>query len=882
MPSKVKDIEDDDIVEEAKSHDRPRQRRRKSSKTSHQKTSKTSDRSSTNLDSTSSTKRRSPTKVTEVERQSSSDVLQPSTPSTPNTPTASKTSLPYPSFSKAHCKEAVGSRDNVNARLSYYTPDPTDLNQRGKDATIPSGPAGEPPPSPPLTNVDTKSMPNDGESTKAPLSEGGGEKNPHQQDQNGRKERVVRVERKRTDLQKAADDLKRRLQSKSNSSLGHSHDERHRSFHSSTTYRERKEKDGSTMSPRSSKAGTPSKARTDSLLDDGKASTTRRSVSSSKSACTATDTVAESSIDSQATSVASHQPHVQPPFTPLYRKLSPRPGPDSISQTPPTTSDPGLISRHETPAISTINEESAHGDSPMPPPPPPPPTVPFQIPRVDYLLQNGGLTCSVSKSFLAAGRPAPPHINISDAIATQVNHCFAPYSNLLDNYTNVMSKNGSLAVATGYRSVARRLLDRLEAVFARDISYEMCHCIMCHDNPVVQESAEDQDGVSWGEILEYVSGRRELPHWPPFVMETITAPGLGISVEAPMQKLDIDVPDEYRDHYVRQSKKTKLSVDKWLQSQPEAPTSAPQDVDDETLTFAMLTRLEPEQRPLFSSLAGVVPTRPASRIGAPSEVPKIELLEKTGLAIQRLYRLQTPPRDPECAIFLLTSSHLHNVLATLAAISDAEWEILVSGRFDGFLRSGAEDPLPHPSQPSVSRGPSHTPAMSMSRGPTPFTRTATATPALNASSGAPISLDEETEIAALAEIEREIFLGMEALEDAFESLHLKAETVRLALRERGAGLSMASQVRKGGGADNGALDARMGTPFGLGGVKVVPWDSETDDDTGWGGIGGDGMSELAPDDSASNVSRSRVRRPKRRKERATPAPVEEEDEGSII
>lgn len=132
-----------------------------------------------------------------------------------------------------------------------------------------------------------------------------------------------------------------------------------------------------------------------------------------------------------------------------------------------------------------------------------------------------------------------------------------------------------------------------------------------------------------------------------------------------------------------------------------------------------------------------------------------------------------------------------------------------------------------------------------------------------ASFGGPIALDEEMEIAALAEVEREIYLGMEALEDAFEVLHCKAEVVRRTLRERGAGLSVANQNRRGS-----HVEARMGTPSAVGG-----WDSGMDDD-----FLDDGIS-LAPDDSASNISSSRRRRPKRRTERRTPAPVEEEDEG---
>jgi hypothetical protein len=136
-------------------------------------------------------------------------------------------------------------------------------------------------------------------------------------------------------------------------------------------------------------------------------------------------------------------------------------------------------------------------------------------------------------------------------------------------------------------------------------------------------------------------------------------------------------------------------------------------------------------------------------------------------------------------------------------------------------------------------------------------------PSSPASFGGPIALDEETEIAALAEIEREIFLGMEALEDAFEALHCKAEVVRRALRERGAGLSIANQNRRGS-----YVEARLGTPSSALGT----WESGTEDD------GIDDDRSLAPDDSASNISSNRRRRPKRRTERRTPAPVEEEDE----
>jgi len=815
MPSKARESE----VER-----QPSEKRHKSIRSSRKSSSKDRLRSSTTLTTPNTpAKRRTSMPVPELERSSSS---------TP--PNASKSNLPYPSFSKAHSKEAVGSRDNVvNPRLSYYTPDPTDLDRTRKQSEEdgPDNVTGAAPPSPPLTYM---AQPEKGVNV----------------------DRVEKVERKRTDLQRAADELKRKLGRAS--SLTEEKSERRHSTRSRTSHRDLKD-DG--RSPRRSKTGTPSKAKPKSVTVEQSSSGMRshRSLSPAH-ASSATETAASSAIDSDATSVAPNQPKLQPPPVPENRGATPPAEPDSSPRTP-TVTDPGFpLSRKETPAFSLLGEGygNTFGGSPMPPPPPPPPNVPFQQPSVDYLLQNGGLLQSVPKSLLGVGQNHPQDLNQPPVPhANQVARFFAPFNNALDDYTKVVSKNGSMAVATGYRSIARRLLDRLEAVFARDISSETCTCVMCESIP--QPEDYGGEGVSWGEILEYVSGRRELPPWPTFVLDSAQV-GLGISTsEAPCQKLDIDVPEEYKEHYINQSKKTKQSVNRWLESQPSNPVSAPQDVDDETLTFAMLTRLEPDQRPAFSALVGVIPSRPCSTASnisqTPTNTPSSDLLFKTALAVQRLYRLATRPRDPESAIYLLSNPPLHNVLATLAAISDQEWDILTSGRFDGFLRSGAED------HPPPSRGP--TPAnqatAQLSRGPTPALATA----------GAPVALDEETEIAVLAEVEREIYLGMEALEDAFEALHSKAETVRLALRERGAGLSMANQARRGG--EN--LDARLGTPASqCGGGGRFEWESETDD--GWGG------SEIAPDDSASNVSRSRRRRPKKREERRTPAPVEEEsDEG---
>lgn len=754
--------------------------------------------------------------------------------------------LPYPSFSKAHSKEAVGSRDNVaNPRLSYYTPDPTDI-ERGKAVETEDeledsprvAPPSRAPPSPPETTMDQKVK-----LEKVKLD---------------RKSDKVKVERKRTDLQKAADDLKRRLGRTSSIA---SEREKDRSLHSSRSKasmrKSGKDEAESKSSTKKSKPSTPLKLRPKpATVEDSASATSLRRPSSMPSSATNSETTDTSINDSDTTSVAPIQPKLQRPVTPNSNHSSSLLTDPNSSPTTPTIADPRFSSCiKETGAFAT-------DESPMPPPPPPMPNLP--MPRVDYLMQNGGLPRSVPRSLLNIGLPVETQLPASTTPG-QVEKFFAPFNNLLDDYSKVMSRSGSLAVATGYRSVARRLLDRLEAVFARDISSETCTCVLCQTSPISDAELNDKRSVSWGEILEYVCGRQELPQWPAFVLDSAQT-DLGLSPSAqtpPMQKLDVDVPDELRTHYLRQSKKTKESVDRWLASQPQQPYSPPQDFDDDTLTFAMLTRLDPEQRPVFSSLVGVTPSRSASAAGVPSTSPETDLLPKTGLAIQRLYRLTTPPRYPESAMYLLMNPPIHDVLATLAVISDAEWEVLTSGRFDGFLRSGADDvPATTAPPPPPSRGPASrmtTPALPPSRGPTPAPATA----------GAPVALDEETEIAVLAEVEREIFNSMEQLENHFELLHIKAEAVRRALRERGAGLAQANQRRRG----ISDLDARMGTPGSHLGDGYRGWDSETDDGFG------DGMSDIAPDDSASNVSSSRHRRPKRRNERRTPAPVEEEDEG---
>ncbi|KAF2222163.1 hypothetical protein BDZ85DRAFT_166954, partial [Elsinoe ampelina] len=527
--------------------------------------------------------------------------------------------------------------------------------------------------------------------------------------------------------------------------------------------------------------------------------------------------------------------------------------------------------------------------------------VPQETPRVDYLLLNGGLPYLLPKSLIPGSNQPPvqpyqqymsPRIPPSNA-SNDAAQIFSPVMKRIEDLNKVLTKNGSVAVATGYRSVARRLLDRLEHVFARNISSEKCECVMCNTQPASTLSAAEADGVSWGEILEFVSGRRELPPWPPFTLDPETN-GLGISgkIETPMQKLDPDVPEEYKQHYMRQNDKTKRSVQSWLEAQNvNAPQSEPPtDVDDETLSFAMITRLEPDKRPLFAALMkgqSTLPSANPSRAATPANNASPErpnsVLSLASSALQRLYRLQSRPRNPEATLYLVNNPHLHSMLATLAAIAPQEWDILVSGRFDGFLWSGAETSFPPSASVAGSRPPTRgpTPFSSASRGPTPFsplrnisspisrgtTPFSTTGSTAASTSGQPVQHDEETEIAVLFEVERAIYRDMEMLEDAFEALHQGAETLRANLRSRAAGLSVAAQARRGSSAseagEGGAGAGRWGaTPGSMGG-----WGTEEE-------VFDDGRSELAPDDSASNISFARRRRGK---ERRTPGLEEREE-----
>lgn len=855
MPNKDRDVEGDDTPTASAVHDdhpREKQRRSKSERKPREERerdregrphrSSKSTRSSKNSDGASdlsaSKRHRRKDRDKEKERPSSmSDLFAGISNSGMD---MSRISLPYPSFSKAHSKEAL-SREDVSSptqkRSDPFTPEPTDVD--GADGETERGDRGD----------DTRTSSSSKKSARPPT--------PPETDL---------ADKRRTRELKDEDGLLRPRSRASGVSRSQSlRDDRSRVSRKSRT-------SSQATYVKAPPHRSADKLRTESRLSSSSQRSTRRSSSLRVSRRRHGDEVESSPSSAQDSSPKT--PTQNTPFAPpVYTEGRPY----STSTTTTDTDDvSGLHSKTATPA--------SHMGGMPPPPPPPPPALDLQdVPRVDYLLQNGGLAYPVPRNFLSVlPRQTLTKPNEQARAGTEV--LFTPFFNLLEQYNTVLGKSGSIAVATGHRSVARRLLDRLENVFSRDLPENGCSCVMC------DRSHEIHRGLTWGDVLEWVSGRIDLPQWPPFDLAEIGQKAAEVSAEEPARpaspvKLDPDIAEEFREHYLRQSKKVRSAVDKWLTKTGETPVPPPQEVDDETLTFAMLTSLGQDDRPFFNSiLSGSRELRPATRAPTPlHRTTRTDFIIKCGLSLQRLYRLDQVPRDPETAMYLIKNPHTHDLLVTLSDINSSEWEILTSGRFDGFLWSGADaneldsragTPLNLPSRgPSAMGSRNTTPFSPYSRGTTPASFVSLASSGMPGTNGrAPVSNDEEMEMAAIAQIEREIYTGMEALEDAFEKLHHQAEVVRNALRQRGAGLMQNLQSRKridilsAPGSAN-SQDSKAERPA---------WAQGGDDgsDSEWGFDDGD----IMPDDSASNISSSRHRRPKRRTERRTPAPIEEEEE----
>ncbi|CAD6498849.1 BgTH12-04507 [Blumeria graminis f. sp. triticale] len=835
MSHKDRDGEYDERLSEKRNH----VRREKTPEKLHK--SRSSKTKTTNSDTAASVK----TRRRKVSGESDRKILESSEPLStiedivPELSRAhSRCSLPYPTFNRAYSRQSVratGDEAELPAVKPPITPNPTDLGSGEKSKSkleghVKNNSKNEMPPSPPETDVSEENKDVDHQSQA--------------QNDSGRAEKSA------SKISLTSQTSKRDANSRLSASS--------------------KVSDNSSCVKQSVPVSENDK---DVKSRESKPAAAAENLSNTSAASLGSHSVEEKIKESPAeenSSVSTHQSS----------------NPSHNFTVPSTKSVSSQFIQHDAPTAASKIDSSQSIPSFLPS------DLAVKAPCVDYLMRNGGLARSVPKSLIAPVSKStsqqstrqPPLVPIS------VDRIFSSCFSLLEQYETVLSKNGSLAVATGYRSVARRLLDRLEVIMGRDLSTEGCKCIMCQHPDLAP--AEKPKGLGWGEVLEWSAGRKELPSWPAFNLALLGVKPvdcLDLSQQYPARpgspvKIDPDVAEELREQYLLQSKKTKLAVDRWLSSCSTTTSTPPLEVDDETLSFAILTHLDSHERPIFNALiTGSTTLQTTMRVSSQSRKSRSELIMKTVQSLQRLYRLPAPPRDPEAAIFLLKNPKLHPLLATMAGISSHEWEILTSGRFDGFLWSGADSDAQTSLPPSY-RGSSMSPSPGlMSRNQTPSLTGSRG----NSSIGSPTTVrarrpvlnDEETEIEVVAEVEREIYLGMEALEEAFENLHRKAEHVRRGLRERGAGLTISLRSRRLAQPANinPNQDDFSGSDLSPG-YERRGWSERSNilSECEWDHC--DEFSELAPDDSASNISSSRHRRPKRRNERNKPARIEEENE----
>lgn len=450
-------------------------------------------------------------------------------------------------------------------------------------------------------------------------------------------------------------------------------------------------------------------------------------------------------------------------------------------------------------------------------------------PKVDYMLLNGGLPYQLPPRLMTSDNPAHnrprPGYEGSAKGLFDAGSLFTPLVTRLQDIDAVLANDGSVAVATGYRSVTQRLLDRLDDTSTNTAMAPRCICIMCSSG-TNRKSNDRSLRLAWTVILDCFHNRRQLPPWPPAFLQ---GPASSTSISAftpgkPMQLLDPDLPVQFREHYLAQNDKTKASVDKWLHAQD---ASSLDDVDDETQCFAILTRLNAEQRNVFGTLMQ----------SGTTHIPDghASFLESMTAAIQRLNRLNQRPRDPESVIYMMENPQLHDMLMAVAEVNDAEWTIMTSASFDALLSgtssrttsfSHAEDGLPHS------------------------------------------TVDAETEVQTLVNMDHELLAGMESLETQFEAMHQRAEQLRRKMQERASALASAIQRRAASALEPEGMDMNTKTTTTGAGAGMNPnvsthantipriIDNANDDD----GMN-DLQSELAPDDSASCIAYTRSRAP---------------------
>ncbi|TGZ81491.1 hypothetical protein EX30DRAFT_264482 [Ascodesmis nigricans] len=283
---------------------------------------------------------------------------------------------------------------------------------------------------------------------------------------------------------------------------------------------------------------------------------------------------------------------------------------------------------------------------------------------VDYLIPNGSIERPVSQYFSPTHDPfaldIPAGIDLNEPEKCPPSGLFKNLHTLLDNYMGILTAGGSIAVGTGYRSVARRLLDRVEGMFARDLGI---------------------DGITWTEILEYLRGTRPKPKLCILPVRGLISRGGDESV------INTTAPARA----VSPPRQPMGKVEKWLYEVEQQLKSEEQNFNPAPDAPPRLTREEMEEmdRMVIKIIEQILLSDTTddhiARFREFLEMPT--LIENARLALERLY--PDHPKEsittPIVALYLVMNPPLHPLLAAMASITSEELDLLNSGRFDAFL-----------------------------------------------------------------------------------------------------------------------------------------------------------------------------------------------------
>jgi hypothetical protein len=339
---------------------------------------------------------------------------------------------------------------------------------------------------------------------------------------------------------------------------------------------------------------------------------------------------------------------------------------------------------------------------------------------IDYLLPNGSLPQPVSGYFHPSHDPwdlEPSETTKEEnEDSNPVKGIFGNLNFLLESYFSVLSAGGSIAVGTGYRSVARRLLERVEGIFARDLGAE---------------------GAGWPEVLEYLRGGRQRPF-------LCVLPVRAVLARQEEESAGQNTAQELAASVVAgvQIKPPMSKVKQWLEEIEQVLKASGPEPEDDAIKEASAEATEANDKMQIEIIEGIL----RNNTEQPqfknfrnylSDTSRITLTQR---ALRRLYHDHPTEAitQPIAALFLLLHPDLHPILQALANVTEAELDLINSGRFDAFLDG----------------------------------------------SNNVVARDEEEELATITALDRRLWDVLEGLEDEIEELRTKTLVVRRAIKSR--------------------------------------------------------------------------------------------------